>query len=69
MAAEGTRKVTVELPAELLERAQSATKAGVTETLRAGLRLVAASEAYATLRRMRGTLPPGPSWQELKDDR
>jgi hypothetical protein len=57
------------LPTDLLERAQSATRAGVTETLRAGLRLVAATEAYTTLRKMRGTLPPGPSWQELKDDR
>jgi hypothetical protein len=37
------RKITVEVPLELLEKAQRASGAGVTQTVRKGLQLVAAS--------------------------
>jgi hypothetical protein len=50
------RKITVNVPAELLERAQRATGADITQTIIAGLQLVAARETYAALRRMRGEL-------------
>jgi hypothetical protein len=63
------RKITVEVPAELLEKAQRASGAGVTQTVRAGLQLMAASEAYARLLRFRGKVHFSRSVKELKDDR
>lgn len=64
-----TQKITIEVPRELLERAQRASGKGITETVRQGLRAVAASEAYRLLAESRGTWNTGISWQELKDDR
>ena len=63
------RKITVEVPAELLDKAQRASGAGITQTVRAGLQLIAASEAYARLLRLRGTVRFSRSVKELKDDR
>jgi len=63
------KKITVEVPEELLEKAQRATGSGVTQTVRAGLRLVAASETYASLRRMRGKVRFSLTAEELKYDR
>jgi hypothetical protein len=48
------RKITVEIPQELLERAQRASGSGITQTVRVGLQLVAASQAYSRLRQLRG---------------
>lgn len=61
------RKITLEVPVELLERAQRASGTGVTETVRAGLRKLVAAEAFEQLRKLRGSLGPGLTWQELKD--
>jgi hypothetical protein len=66
---ESARKITVEVPPELLERAQRATGAGITQTIRTGLQLVAASHAYARLRQMRGKVRLSRSLAELKSDR
>jgi hypothetical protein len=44
------RRITVTLPADLLEQAQQASGTSITETVRTGLRLVAASPTYARLR-------------------
>jgi hypothetical protein len=63
------RKITVEVPADLLEKAQKASGTGITQTIRAGLQLVAASEAYAQLRQKRGTVRFSRSLAELKADR
>lgn len=63
------RKITVEIPAELLRKAQRASGAGITQTIRAGLQLVAATETYARLRQLRGKVRFSRTWQELKDDR
>jgi hypothetical protein len=63
------RKITVEIPDELLQRAQKASGAGITQTVRTGLQLLAASEAYDDLRKMRGKVRFSRTWQELKDDR
>jgi hypothetical protein len=54
---ETTRKITVEIPLALLEKAQRATGTGVTQTVRTGLQLVAASQTYARLRKLRGKVP------------
>jgi hypothetical protein len=63
------RKITVEVPPELLEKAQRATGSGVTQTVRTGLQLVAASQAYARLRRLRGKVRFTRTLAELKADR
>lgn len=63
------RKITVEVPQELLERAQRASGTGVTQTVRAGLQLVAASRAYARLRKLRGKVRFRRTVAELKADR
>ena len=64
-----TRKITVEVPLELLERAQEASGAGVTQTVRTGLQLVAASRTYARLRKFRGKVRFSRTAAELKADR
>ena len=63
------RKITVELPPELLEKAQRASGAGITQTVRTGLQLVAASQAYARLRQLRGKVRFSHTLAELKADR
>ena len=63
------RKITVEVPSDLLEKAQRASGAGVTQTVRTGLQLVAASGTYARLRRLRGKVRFTRTWAELKADR
>lgn len=64
-----TKKITVHVPAELLEKATSSTGQGITETVRQGLRLVAASETYAELRRLRGKAPVSIDLEKLREDR
>ena len=66
---EPARKITVEVPAHLLEKAQKSTGAGITQTVRTGLQLVAASQAYGRLRQMRGKVRFSRTWAELKADR
>ncbi|MGH8286109.1 MAG: hypothetical protein ACRETT_10120 [Steroidobacteraceae bacterium] len=63
------RKITVEVPDELLQRAQRASGAGVSQTVRAGLQLVAASQTYAQLRQLRGKVRFSRTSAELKSDR
>ena len=63
------RKITVEIPSELLEKAQKATKTGVTQTVRAGLQMIAASHAYERLRGYRGKVRFSRTSDELKSDR
>ena len=66
---ETARKITVEVPPDLLEKAQRASGSGITQTVRAGLRLVAASHAYARLRQLRGKVRFTRTFSELKADR
>lgn len=66
---ETARKITVEVPSDLLERAQKASGGGITETVRAGLRLLAASQAYARLLEFRGKVRFSRTLAELKADR
>jgi hypothetical protein len=63
------RKITVEVPLDLLEKAQRASGTGVTQTVRAGLQLVAASRTYDRLRRLRGKVRFTRTLGELKADR
>jgi RNase P/RNase MRP subunit POP5 len=66
---ETVRKITVEVPPELLAKAQKASGTGITQTVRTGLQLVAASLTYARLRRLRGKVRFTRTLAELKADR
>jgi hypothetical protein len=63
------RKITVEIPESLLEKAQRASGAGITQTVRTGLQLLAASQAYDRLRKLRGKVRFSRTFEELKEDR
>jgi len=66
---ETARKITVQVPLGLLKKAQQASGSGITQTVRTGLQLVAASRTYARLRRLRGKVPFTRTLAELKADR
>ena len=63
------RKITVEVPAELLKKAQDASGSGITQTVRTGLELIAASRTYARLLKLRGKVRFSRTVAELKADR
>lgn len=63
------RKITVHVPSELLERAREQSGQGITETVRRGLRLVAAGGTYTRLRQLRGRRPLSVDLDELRRDR
>jgi len=63
------RKVTVEIPAELLRKAQESSGEGVTATIRRGLELVAAARAQEGLRRLRGRVKLSLDVRALRADR
>lgn len=64
-----SQKITVEVPAGLLEQAQRVTGEGITGTVRRGLELVARANAYERVRKARGTIKLSHTWQQLKFDR
>ena len=66
---ETPRKITVEVPLDLLEKAQRASGTGSTQTVRTGLQLVAASRTYARLRHLRGKVRFTRPLAALKADR
>lgn len=63
------RKITVLLPEDLLEDALKATGVNLTETLRQALGLIAASQAYSSLRSLRGKVELNIDLDELRRDR
>lgn len=63
------RKITIEVPEDLLDKAQKASGEGITQTVRTGLQLVAASQTYARLRKLRGKVQFSRTIEELKFDR
>ena len=66
---ETARKITVEVPLDLLQKAQKASGRGITQTVRTGLQLVAASRTYARLRHLRGKVRFTRTLAELKAGR
>jgi hypothetical protein len=64
-----TRKITVEVPEDLIERALQASGEGVTATIRRGLELVAAGRAYEDLRALRGKVRISLDLERLREDR
>jgi hypothetical protein len=65
----GQRKITVVVPDELVRRARRASGLGLAPTIRQGLELVAAREAYAGLRALRGKLKLELDLERLREDR
>ena len=63
------RKVTVHLPDDLLTKAQRASGEGLTETLRLGLRLVAAGETFRQVSLLRGRVKFSVDVRQLREDR
>lgn len=63
------RKITLEVPEELLDRALRASGQGITQTVRRGLELVAAGRAYDELRQLRGKLRLAVDLEQLREDR
>ncbi len=62
------KKLTILVPQDLLKRAQRATKSGATPTVRKGLETLAAQDAYERLRKLRGKVKFGLTWQELRGE-
>ncbi len=61
------RKITVEVSDDLLKSAQSP-GAGVSETVREGLKRLAAERAQRELLALRGKVKFSLTWQEMKGD-
>jgi hypothetical protein len=66
---ENLRKITVEVAPDILQRAQRASGDGITQTVRLGLQLVAASDTYSQLRKLRGKVKFSKTAEQLKADR
>ncbi len=56
------------MPRDLLDRAMRATGKGVSATVRIGLEMVAARDAYGRLLKWRGRYNPTVSTEELRED-
>ncbi len=56
MAREAIKRVTVNLPADLLKEAEEATGQGITGTILQGLRLIKVRRAYTKALKLRGKL-------------
>ena len=65
----GERKITLNVPEELLAAAQRTSGQGVTETVRQGLRLVAAGETFRRVARLRGSVKFSLNLEKLRADR
>ena len=63
------KKITVEVPEELLASAQAYTGEGVTETVRSALRKLASIQAQQEARKLRGKVKFSLSLRELRHDR
>ena len=63
------RKITLNVPEDLLARAQKASGQGITETIRQGLRLVAAGETFREVAKLRGSVKFSLDLGRLREDR
>ena len=62
------KKLTLQVPNDLLIRATQATKEGITPTIRRGLELVAAGGAYRNLRSLKGKIKLDLDLKKLRQD-
>jgi len=63
------KKVTVDVPADVLKKAQDQTGESISETIRMALTLLASFEAQKELANLRGKVKVKETWQQLKADR
>ena len=63
------RKITVHVDYGLLAKAQKATGASISETVRKGLELLTANDAYDQLLKTRGKVKFSVDLNELREDR
>jgi len=68
MAKERMKKLTILIPEDLLRKAKEATRAGVTPTVRMGLKLLAARRAYERLLDLQGKVKFSLTWQEMRGE-
>ena len=68
MAKERLRKVTVLIPAALLQKARRVSRSGITPTIRKSLQLYAVQDVYDRLLKMRGKGGFSLTWQELRGE-
>jgi hypothetical protein len=66
---EAQREITVLVRGQLLANAPEAVNAGVSETVRKGLELLAANDAYERLLKMRGKAKFSVNLNKLRKDR
>jgi hypothetical protein len=66
---EAARKITVQLPGDLIDKAMASTGQSLTATVRKGLEVLAASRAYAELRKLRGKVRLNLELKESRKDR
>ena len=64
-----TKRITVEVAADLLRDAQKQSGEGVTATVRKGLELLAAAEAYRKLSALRGKVQFSTDLETMREDR
>ena len=65
----GVRKITVEVDEDLLDRAKRQARDGVTGTVRLGLEILAAADAYEKLLGLRGKVKFSTSLAAMRKDR
>jgi hypothetical protein len=63
------KKITVEVDEDLLANAQKQTNDGVTGTVRRGLQILAAADAYEELAQLRGKVRFSTSLSTMRNDR
>ncbi|MBI3073831.1 MAG: hypothetical protein HYY84_17110 [Deltaproteobacteria bacterium] len=63
------RKITIQVPAELLKSAQAYTGEGITPTVRRGLERLARAKAYEELLKMKGKVRLDIDLKKLRADR
>jgi hypothetical protein len=63
------RKITVHVPEDLLVKAREASGQGITETVRQGLRLVAAGDTFRRVAKLRGSVKFSVNLKALREDR
>ena len=62
------RKITVEIPADLLAAAQAESGAGVTETVRQALAVLKHRQAFRHMQSLRGKVQFSQSYDEMRKD-
>ena len=63
------KKITVEVDEELLAKAQKQARGGVTGTVRRGMEILAAADAYEKLARLKGKVRFSTSLATMRKDR